>query len=81
VSTNKLASWSEENGMVVNLAKCGVLGTKPSDPPLMFPGLGPLPVVDSYKYLGFPFESTGVNWAAHLESVTAKAKSTLAMCR
>lgn len=81
VSTDKVASWCVANGMVVNLAKCGVVGTSPTDPPLVFPNVGDIPVVSSYTYLGFPFERTGVNWGAHLENIATKASATLATCQ
>ena len=81
VTTDKLAAWADANGMVINLAKCGLVGAEPGDPPLMLPGQGPIPVVSSYTYLGFPFEKTGINFESHLEGVTAKATATLQVCR
>lgn len=81
ITTDKLATWSDTNGMVINLKKCGVVGMLPADAPLVIAGLGPIPQVDCYTYLGFPFEPGGINWVTHLETVVAKATSTLQVCQ
>ena len=67
--------------MVINLGKCGVVGLAAHDPDVLLPGLGPIPRVDCYTYLGFPFKSLGVDWVAHLNSVAAKASKSLAFCK
>lgn len=81
ITTDKLGTWSSSNGMVINLKKCGVVGMAPTDAPLVIAGLGPIPRVDCYTYLGFPFEPGGINWVTHLQAVVAKATSTLRVCQ
>jgi hypothetical protein len=80
-ASKHLAEWSHDNGMVINLAKCGIVGLAANDPDVFLPGLGPLPRVDSYTYLGFPYKSRGVDWVAHLDSVAAKAAKSLEFCK
>ncbi|KAF9303322.1 hypothetical protein BG003_002079, partial [Podila horticola] len=67
--------------MVINLGKCGIVGLAPHDPDVLLPGLGPIPRVDCYTYLGFPYKSRGVDWVAHLDSVATKAAASLAFCK
>lgn len=80
-TSNQMVDWCDENGMIINLAKCGVVGLAEDDPDLVLPGLGPIPRVDCYTYLGFPYKSRGVDWVAHLESVALKASNSLAFCK
>ena len=80
VSATKMSAWALQNGMVFNLGKCGLVGAGPLDPEMILPGYGPIPVVDSYTYLGFPYESMGINFETHLTSVTTKAQRTLDIC-
>jgi hypothetical protein len=81
VASQQLAEWSRENGMVINLAKCGIVGLTDDDPDVVLPGIGPIPRVECYTYLGFPYKSRGVDWVAHLDSVASKAANSLSFCK
>lgn len=80
VSATKMSAWALQNGMKFNIGKCGLVGASPSDLEVILPGYGAIPIVESYTYLGFPYESTGINFETHLASVTAKAQRTLDIC-
>ena len=69
------SGWADANFMQFNLAKCGTLGI-PSEHSLRLQGRFLTPVT-SYKYLGFPHESRGINWAQHIEKMCSKAQGTL----
>lgn len=81
MASRQMAEWSRDNGMNINLGKCGVVGLTANDPDIVIPGLGPIPRVESYTYLGFPYKSRGVDWVSHLESVAAKAEKSLEFCK
>lgn len=65
--------WAQDNGMELNVAKCGYLTTRPGVPPLR---LGPdaIPYVDTYRYLGFPVTAVGIDWEAYLMARIDAAK-------
>ena len=48
--------WSKAYDMTWNLSKCGLVGT---DEPLFLNG-DPIPIVNEYKYLGFPHNEMGI---------------------
>ena len=81
ITSRQMSEWSANNGMVINLGKCGIVGLTADDPDVILPGLGPIPRVECYTYLGFPYKSPGVDWVAHLDSVAAKAAASLAYCK
>ncbi|GJJ74868.1 hypothetical protein EMPS_07226 [Entomortierella parvispora] len=80
VTSNDLVDWCHENGMTINLAKCGVVGLTHGDRDLVLRGIGPIPRVECYNYLGFPYKSRGIDWAEHLKSMALKASKTLKFC-
>jgi len=63
--------WSERNGMIFNISKCG------SFQPGLFLGDKEIPQVDQYRYLGFPHEPKGINWQQHLDKNVDKASKLL----
>jgi hypothetical protein len=60
--------WAREAGLQWGVAKCGVVGCVS---PLLL-GITPLPVVDSYRYLGVPHRSSGADWFAHASNVCSR---------
>lgn len=65
--------WSEENGIELNVKKCGYMTTRP-DPLTLYIGSEAIPQVQYYLYLGFPIALTlqggrwrgGIDWGSHL---------------
>ena len=53
---DKLYAWSRRYKMTFGVKKCGHLVVGSGLPVLMFLGNDPLPIVDSYRYLGIPFQ-------------------------
>lgn len=64
--------WSIENGMAFNIGKCGNLSSF-----LFSIGDQVIPLVDSYKYLGFSHNLSGIDWQSHVKSLSQKASSHL----
>lgn len=73
ISTNKVSQWCHNNGMQLNLSKCGVVGPG-TDINITLP-VGKIPTVDVYTYLGYPFDKDGINFPMHLERNHEKAQS------
>jgi hypothetical protein len=64
-----VATWSVHNGISINLPKCGVI-LPPTSSPLSFSlWEKPLPVVQTYTYLGLPFTASGIDFKTHLQSL------------
>jgi hypothetical protein len=56
-------AWAKQNYMEFNVSKCGVVG---ATAPLLLDSES-IPIVSSYKYLGFPHTSNGIDWALHMK--------------
>lgn len=72
-----LTEWSAEAGIAVNVKKCGlVLGRavalEHASHPILICGK-PLPIVESYTYLGFPVGSNGIDFAGYLSKRISQA--------
>ena len=80
-----LTAWSAEAGIAVNVKKCGLVlgrGVAPelvSDPALICGK--PLPIVESYTYLGFPVRSNGIDFLAYLSNRLAQANGRASFLR
>jgi hypothetical protein len=62
------AEWAKENGMMYNVKKCGVLEISPSvGKHSLYLAGNEIPVVDTYKYLGFLVDKTGINFPMHIQ--------------
>ena len=64
-------SWAKQNGMKYNVLKCGMICIDNS--PLVGENAFVLdgkkiPIVDSYKYLGFSITKTGIDFKQHIQS-------------
>jgi hypothetical protein len=68
-----ITAWTELNGMEINHAKCGVMG---SDAIFAICGK-PVPVVARYTYLGAPHAVSGVRFREHVERYVEKAEKCL----
>lgn len=75
---NTCSRWASTNGMTFNIKKCASLVK--CRPPLQLDGVR-LPVVDEYKYLGFPHKRYGIDWLARMFSGTDKARRFLGYLR
>ena len=67
---NQASNWADQHGMTFNIPKCGYLITHSASkipsivrPPL-FLDSQPIPVVQSYKYLGVMFSTLGIDFLA-----------------
>ena len=80
-----LTDWSDEAGIAVNVRKCGlVLGRSVALKHLSDPVLvcgKPLPVVDSYTYLGFPVGSNGIDFQDYLTKRFSQANGRASFLR
>lgn len=73
---DKVHQWSLENGIELNVAKCGHVSAR-FRPEALFLGSQQIPPVQSYTYLGFPVTARGVDFAAHLQKrITAAVNRT-----
>lgn len=61
---NVCNDWAVSKGMLWGHAKSGVIGLRDNEPDLLL-GTEPIPRVDSYQYVGFPFTNRGVAWYSH----------------
>lgn len=65
-------SWSDDNGMTIGIDKCGTF----SDEQLQINDKA-IPVVQTYKYLGFPTTQRGIAWQQHVDDGATKASKLL----
>jgi hypothetical protein len=76
--------WCNANNMIPGIKKCGVIlppGCNTADlPPLTLNGQ-PLPITDSYKYLGFEMTYKGLDWTSYVNRIVTKARNTLSFAR
>jgi len=73
-----LSTWIHINGMEPNIAKCGLVLDSDVTDAMLPPSLElcgqPVPLVDSYRYLGFPFtKNIGIDWKAHAGASIVRA--------
>jgi hypothetical protein len=61
---NVCNDWALSKGMLWGHAKSGVIGLRDNEPDLLL-GAKPIPRVDTYQYVGFPFTNKGVDWYRH----------------
>jgi len=76
---NIAEKWAKENGMNYNVSKCGVIYTDlptVGDTPLILFG-DIIPIVSTYKYLGFPITSQGIDFDVHIQTQITSASSFL----
>ena len=59
IAVQRITSAALEVGLVINPTKSGVISTLPTEVPLIQPGVEPIPVVPSYKYLGTRLTGSG----------------------
>ena len=63
---NMASRWADAHGMSFNIAKCGYLRTHTAArtpmPPNILLDKQPIPLVNSYKYLGVMFSSKGIDF-------------------
>jgi Reverse transcriptase (RNA-dependent DNA polymerase) len=58
--------WAKDHGMVYNITKCGVLCLRPDTSVQLTLDGNPIPLVESYQYLGFPVTRKGIDFQRHL---------------
>lgn len=58
-------AWTISNRIMLNPAKCGIVTTQPLHPVSVYGE--EVPVRVTYKYLGFPVSSTGVDFKSYLQ--------------
>lgn len=63
---NVVFDWSKENGIHLNVDKCGHVSQRVTVKPLYLGG-EEVKLVNSYNYLGFPVGGYGIDFAAHLK--------------
>lgn len=68
--------WAVTNGMLWGHAKCGIIGLQPEEEDIML-GDQPIPRVDTYKYVGFPFTARGIDWHAHAQHLLTQGRKVL----
>jgi hypothetical protein len=78
---NVCQQWCEENGMSINIGKCGIICPTKHERPKIYVGDQLIPVVEEYTYLGFPMGREGILWERHIQSRNAKAQKTLNFLR
>ena len=59
-----LTLWCRDNGISVNVSKCGHITTIPPQP--LFIDGREIPVVSEYDYLGFPITASGIDFEGHV---------------
>lgn len=65
--------WAKDNGMAYNVNKCGVLAIHHRSTKLTLDGQI-IPMVDSYKYLGFPITRHGIDFVRHRDNLIDAAQ-------
>lgn len=73
-----ISIWCVENGMAVGINKCGYIG--PSSIPIYLQEQE-VPIVQVYKYLGFPHTRLGIDLLAHFEAMLLKARGVFKFCQ
>ena len=58
--------WAQDNDMIYNVAKCGIISLYPAQATFTLSG-SEIPIVDSYKYLGFVVNRSGIDFTKHLQ--------------
>jgi hypothetical protein len=84
IMLNIAEKWAKENGMIYNVSKCGVIYIdSPTVGDLILCGT-PIPLMSTYKYLGLPVTSDGIDFTAHVliqvQSTTAFLKFVQVQC-
>jgi hypothetical protein len=69
IKLDACAEWAEASGMRFGLSKCQVVSPTSAQ---LFLGLDLLTQVDTYKYLGFPFTASGIDFLTFYEEKTRK---------
>jgi hypothetical protein len=64
--------WASKNKMIFNIHKCGVISDQDIEVTL---NGSPLPVVSTYKYLGFPIQTNGICWTQFRGQQLTKARN------
>lgn len=70
--TNK---WMVENGIEINVAKCGLVATDRNGGDTIQINGQVVPVADSYPYLGFPVSAKGIDFPRFLTMRMTKARN------
>jgi len=82
---NQAFNWADKHGMSFNIPKCGYLLThtapKSMDPPVLVLNNQPIPFVDSYRYLGVMFSSTGIDFLAQGNLLSLRVENLLSAMR
>jgi Reverse transcriptase (RNA-dependent DNA polymerase) len=68
--------WAREQGMTYNVSKCGVLSLRGDSVRLTLDDR-PIPMVECYKYLGFPITRDGIDFLRHRDELAARAEGLL----
>jgi len=69
--------WARDHGMTYNISKCGVLCIQPGLAVQLTLNDKPIPVVDTYTYLGFPMTSNGINFLQYITNIAESTQSYL----
>lgn len=72
---NAIQTWSNLQGMELNLKKCGILGLPPGNQ--IHIDAGPLPSPPSYKYLGIEVKAKGIDWDGYTKRTLEKTSKLL----
>lgn len=71
--------WAQRCGLTFGLSKCGSIGLNDQEN-LFIKGVA-IPRVNSYRYLGIPFNENGIMWENFITDSSTKASNTLAYLR
>ena len=71
--------WAKRNSMIYNISKCGVIYINPPTvgENLLTLSNNPIPIVSTYKYLGFPIISQGIDFTTHIQNQITSTSSFL----
>ena len=72
--------WAQTHGMVYNVAKCGIISLAPLASDIQLQGHS-IPQVSSYKYLGFPVTSRGIDFRKHIQTLAETTQNFLRFIR
>jgi hypothetical protein len=70
--------WAQKNGMIYNISKCGIIYSGPNTLEDLTLSGSIIPVVSTYKYLGFPIICSGIDFPTHIQT---QIKSTTAFLK